>query len=329
MPQTNDLSVFIGLQGLDKYFSDMRRVQTGTDGAMRGASSSVGGLSKSFNQVGGQLPIIGRGMSLITSGPMIPLIAGVAALTAGFGLLYKAGSAAAEFNHEFLQLKNLNFNNTAEQFKALNDTVLNTALATGKGAKELSTAFFDFQSLTGIVGDAAVPALKTIAKFSTATGTDLNVAVNSALKAMKAFGLETKDLNGFLASSFATVQLGKTTFDELARVQVQFAGPAAGVNQKVDEANKLFTAFTVTTQSASEAANLAKTAFDGFADKKLLDAIKAQGVGLFDVNNNLRPISDILTDLQPKLSAMSGEKFLAFKESIGGPDGIKVLLNQV
>jgi len=325
MPQTNDLSVFIGLQGLDKYFSDLRRAQTGTDSSMRGASSSVGGLSNAFNQVSGQIPGIGRGMSLITA-PLLIAGAAIAGVGAAFA---KSISSAADFNHEFLQLKNLNFDKSAAEIQKLNDTVLNTALATGKGAKELSTAFFDFQSITGIVGDAAVPALKTIAKFSTATGTDLNVAVNSALKAMKAFGLETKDLDKFLASSFASVQLGKVTFDELARVQVQFAGPAAGVNQTVNEANKIFTAFTVSTQSASEAANLAKTAFQGFADKKLLDAIKAEGVGIFDVNNNLRPISGILEDLQPKLTAMSGEKFLAFKESIGGPDGIKVLLDQV
>src|SRR5690606_36583605 len=121
----------------------------------------------------------------------------------------------------------------------------------------------DLQSATGVYGDDAIAIFKKGGQYSLATGADVNDSMNATTKAMKAFGMKVEDIDKLLESNAKAVQVGITTFDELAKVQTVYAGATASAGQSVDVGNKVFAMFTSIAKSGDLAANMTKTFFQG------------------------------------------------------------------
>lgn len=249
-----------------------------------------------------------------------PIVLAGAAAAATAALLGKATTKAAEFQNVFLELKNLNLDKTRGEIDLLNKKVLDTAFATGRAPEAMSRAFFDIQSITGAYGDEVEKTASKIGLFSKAVKSDFNEQVTASAVAMKAFGFQADQMDKFLASSFKTVQVGKVTFEELARVQTDYAGAAVKSFQSFDSANQLFAVFTGKAKSAEEAATLTKSAFqDLFKDSTVTSFKKALDINLFDP----------MTGLPKQLDQIVGEMNMKFKE-LGGssPEKLNALVNQ-
>lgn len=282
-------------------------------------------MKGSLGELATQFPIVGQAISFITN----PLVLATALIVGLVSILGTATSKAAEFNNEFLELRNLNLDKTKEQIDALNDTVLNLSFAKGFDPQKTSRAFFDIQSATGKFGEEVEQIVSKIGVFSRAVKSDFNESIEGGAKAMGIFQFGAERLDEFLASSFKTVQVGITTFDQLAKSQVEFAGAAAAAGQDFNEANKLFAVFTKTAKSVDIAATLTKTAFQDLTKKSTIAGFKLIGVSLFDTNGEMRKLDDVIGDLAPKLKGLSDIQFAKLKEAIGGSEGIKALLDQV
>ena len=320
-----DFGIEAGVRGANQYIRDVDRMDKATRKSMKGVSESTDGARSSFDELADVIPGVGKAAELVKN-PLVILTTVITGLILAFTTVI---GSAEEFNHEFLSLQNLNIDKTSEQIDGLRDSVLSAAFETGKSAKAMSQAFFDIQSGTGLFGDEVEAIAKKVANFSTATKVDFNTAIGASIKAIRAFKLGVEDLDGFLASSFATVQLGIVTFDQLSKVQTDFAGAAAGAGQNVDTANKIFAGFTATAKSAEEAATLTKTAFQDLGKKPTIDGLKAIGVSMYDANGAIRDTTDVITDLVPKFKAMSQQRFDEVLASIGGSEGLRGLLLQV
>ena len=151
--------------------------------------------------------------------------------------------------------------------------------------------------------------------------------MNATVKAMEAMGLGIKDIDGYLESNAKTVQTGIVTYAELARVQTEYLGSAAGAGQGVDIANKVFAGFTKIAKSSDIGANMTKTFFDGITEQagkieKTLD------IDLYK-DGTMLGTDKILEKIAGKFKGMSQEaKHLAIKE-IGGPEGLKAIMKKV
>lgn len=326
-------------------FDKLRKKTKRFEGRFKKTFSGSGEILERFGGRAGQIfgdlkskfsGLAGMGPSVIN--PITLITAAILGLGVAVGSLGVAGvQKARAFNHEFLQLKNLNLDKTTTQIDGLKQSVLDTSVATGLAAGQVSDAFFDVQSVTGKFGNEVSDTVKKVGDFSVATGTmDLfNKQVGAAATAMKIFGLESAQMDQYLASSFKTVQVGKVTFAQLAQVQTEYLGSARSANQELDTANKLFAVLSVNAKSADIAATQTKTAFEGLTSQPFIDALQGNakkkisglGIKVFD-NGEMRQVDDILKDLIPKIQEMSGERFVKFRNSIGGPEGLKELLNQ-
>lgn len=282
-------------------------------------------FKKNLEGIRGEVPLLDRGFRLLAS----PV--GATAIAAGglFAVLRKSNQEAQKFNNQFLELKNLNLDKTAAQIERLKNNVLGNSFITGRDAASTSTAFFDVQSATGKYGKEVNDIVAKLAKFSTATKADFNGSVEGAAKSIGIFNIQAKELDQFLASSAKTVQVGITTFDQLAKVQVEYAGAAAAANQGFDEGNKLFALFSKNAKSVDIAANLTKTAFQDLTKGSTIKGFSKIGVNLFDAKGQMMGIDRIASQLVPKLAEMSDLKFAKFKEAVGGSEGIKALLDQL
>ena len=252
-------------------------------------------------------------------------IGGVALITAGFN---KAVDATEKFNSAFLPIQQLNLDKSKSQMNSYRNLIRDSAYEVGTSLEASTNAFYDLQSATGLYGDDAAQVFKKVGKYSIATGADLNESMNSTTKAMKAFGLGVKDIDGLLASNAKTVQVGITTFDELARVQTEYAGSTSAAGQSVDTGNKIFAMFTSISKSSDIAANMTKTFFDGLGQqsKNIKDSLK---IDVFDTKGNMKAADKLLMEISNKFKNMSDQQITEAINKIGGPEGLRGALAKV
>lgn len=278
-----------------------------------------------FKQMANEIPGLNQALNLLTN-PMALTAAGLLLITT---TSISATKAAAEFQHQFLELKQLNLDKPKEELSALNALVLDTAWNTGIAPKQMAKGYYDLQSATGMYGKAAEGVLTKIGEFSHVTKANFDDLVNSVGKASGMFGLDAQNIDDYLASMAKTVQLGITTYDELASVQADYLGAAASAGQGFDEANKMFAAMTKVSKSAQEGATLTKTAFKGLIDPRVQQGLQQWGVSMFDAQGKMIGLDDITVQLADKLAGMSDQDFSNFMGDVGGPEGMQAYLSAI
>jgi TP901 family phage tail tape measure protein len=310
------------------------RVKTGITKAKEKINSNVRDMKgrlndlksthvNAFRAMRAELPMFDRAMNVLGN-PYVMVMAGALALGVVVG---KTTKAAAEFQHEFLPIKQLNMDKPVSEMNRYQKEIKNAAFEVGANLKDSTNAMYDLQSGTGLFGKEAIDVFKKVGNYSLVTGANINDSMNATVKAMRAFGLEVKDIDTLLMSNAKTVQMGIVTFDQLAKVQTEYAGAASSAGQSIDTANKVFAAFTSIAKNADVAATMTKTAFQGL--KQESGKLKKElGVDVFQ-NGKMRQADDILSDIAGKFKNMSEEQIAGVITKIGGPEGLRELLGKV
>lgn len=252
-------------------------------------------------------------------------IGGIAAITA---TINRSVDSAEKFNSAFLPIRQLNLDKSKSEVDSYRSLIRNSAYEIGTSLEDSTKAYYDLQSATGLYGKEAESVFKKVGQYSIATGANLGDAMNSTTKAMKAYGLGVKDIDALLTSNAKTVQVGITTFDELARVQTDYAGSVSAAGQNFDTGNKVFAMFTSVAKSADIAANMTKTFFDGLGSqsKQIKDNL---GIDVFDVKGNMKDADKLLVEISEKFKGMSDKQITGIINKIGGPEGLRGALAKV
>ncbi|MFL0089697.1 phage tail tape measure protein [Tenacibaculum maritimum] len=271
-----------------------------------------------------EVPMLGRAFELITNP-----IALVTASILSFGALSAKGVAAVEkFDSAFLPIRQLNLDKPKKEMDAYRGKIRDAAFQIGSNLTESTQAMYDLQSATGVYGDDAIEIFKKVGVYSKATGANINDAMNSTTKSMKAFGLGVNQIDSLLESNAKTVQVGITTFDELAKVQTEYAGATSAAGQTVDVGNKIFAMFTSISKNSDIAANQTKTFFDSLgAQSKNIK--KYLNIEVFDTEGNMKAADKLLIEISEKFKNMSDKDITAVINKIGGAEGLKTALAKV
>lgn len=255
----------------------------------------------------------------------------VAAIAGGTALAVlgtKGVQAAERFDSAFLPIRQLNLDKSKGELESYRSQIREAAFDVGTNLEASTNAVYDLQSATGLYGKDAIDIFKKVGRYSIATGANINDAMNSTTKAMKAFGLEVDDIDKLLESNAKTVQTGITTFDELAKVQTEYAGAASAAGQGIDSANKVFAMFTSVAKNSDVGANMAKTFFQGLGQQadKFEDVLS---VPVFDESGSMRQADAILKDISGKFKNMTDKEITEAINKIGGPEGLRGALDKV
>ena len=266
-----------------------------------------------------EVPLIGNAFRLV-SNPIALTVAGVAAL--GKGIDYTT-QKAANFNTQFRNLANLNLDKSKREIDSLRRMVLDTAYDKGFNTDKTVMGYFDVQSTTGKFGGEVKRIVEKQGEFANLMQADFNEYIAGTAKGMANFGFGAEKLDEFNRSAYATVKVGVTTFDQLAKVQSVYAGAAAANNQTFDTANKLLALFTVKTKSADEAATLTKSMFNDLTKDATIKAFKKIGISIYDTNGNIKQADSLMMELNKKFLALDGDKkVIALKNQFTGSDGL-------
>lgn len=281
-------------------------------------------IRSKFGRWADEIPGLGTAFDLIKN-PIALATAGILA----FGTIATKGVNAAEkFDSAFLPIRNLNLDKSKGELDGYRSKIRDTTFEIGTNLADSTNAMYDLQSATGLYGDDAIDVFKKVGKYSLATGANINDAMNSTTKAMKAFGLETSQIDQLLESNAKTVQVGITTFDELAKVQTEYAGAASSAGQGIDQANKVFAMFTSVAKNSDVGANMTKTFFQGLGQQ----AEKFEGVlgvKVFDNKGMMRNADVLLKEISGKFQNMNDQQITEAINKIGGPEGLRGALDKV
>ncbi len=293
-------------------------------GRMRSRLNEFGaGTSRHLQNLRNEIPALDSGLRVL-SNPIALLATGAGAIATGF---IKATNAAADFNHEFRDLANLNLDKTQNEINGLRNMVLDSAWRKGFDSKRTSNAYNEIQSTVGLYGEAARPIIEKQGEFATLMKTSMDQYVAGTAKAMANWRFGVDKLDAFNKSNYAAMQVGVVSFDELAKVQSVYAGASASINQSFDTANKLFSIFTVRTKSVDEAATLTKSLFNDLTKKSTIDAFKKVGINMFDSNKQLKQADVIMMELNSKFLQMKNDKsIVALKNQFVGSEGLIAMI---
>jgi len=307
---------------MGRTFDGMNRRLTGATNRVRAfgreATNMLGNVIPGFGQLQGLIPAGGSGLGVIGGG----LLAGAA--VGGISAV-----KGARFDNSFLQLRLLNLDRSRTEMDALRERILDEAGTRGLKAQQVGQAVYDIQSGTGIFGNPAVDIAGRVGKFAQYTQADFGQVMNSVIKTMRAFQLEAGDTDRILNNMFKTVQVGITDFNQLSRVQSEYMGTAAQVGQTLESANKLFAAFSAVSKDSNIAATQTKVALEGLTQINTQKGLKSIGVNVFDANNEVRQLDELVADLIPKFQQMSDFEFNSLINAIGGSEGLRGLLGQI
>ncbi|MGV4489859.1 phage tail tape measure protein, partial [Ornithobacterium rhinotracheale] len=306
---------------------DLADKLSGKLGKLEGKVANFQGrMQKKLNSIGDSISKkLGVSTENLKKGLMMGAAAGIAALGT---LAVKGVNAAAKFDEAFMPIRQLNLDKSKGTLDEYRAKIREATYEVGTNLTDSTNAIYDLQSATGVFGDDAISIFKKVGKYSVATGANINDAMNSTTKAMKAFGLGVNDIDKLLESNAKTVQTGITTFDELARVQTEYAGAASSAGQGVDTANKIFAMFTSVAKNSDVGATMAKTFFQGMGQQadKFKEVLK---INVFDEKGSMRQADDILKDIAGKFKNMSDQQITEAINKIGGPEGLQGALAKV
>lgn len=187
--------------------------------------------------------------------------------------------------------------------------------------------YFDVQSTTGKFGTEVRKIVERQGEFANLMQSDFNEYIAGTAKGMANFGFGVDKLDEFNRSAYATVKVGVTTFDQLAKVQSVYAGAAASNNQTFDTANKMLALFTIKTKSVDEAATLTKSMFNDLTKDATIKAFKKVGINLYDNNGKIKQADSLMLELNKKFMALDGDKkVVALKNQFSGSEGLIAMI---
>lgn len=316
-------------QGLN----ELRKIDQGFDNLKKSANEAEGQVTDSFQKMdkqtskfkqglqnlAGEFPLLGNAIRLATS-PLGLFTLGVVGVTAAFA---HGVQEAKKFDNVFLELKQLNLDKTTSQINTLREDILDLSFEKGLDPHKTVKAFLDVQGGTGKFGDEVKEIVGQIGVFSMAMKMDFNEGINGAVKAMKIFGFGSEEMGDYLASSANAVNVGIASFEELAKVQTEFAGAAGAAGQDYDAANKVFAQFSLMAKNADIAATYTKGFFE---DLTKLEKIK---INVFKDDGSFRKMDDILSDVNDKFKKLTDQDINKLIEKVGGNEGLRGMLKQV
>lgn len=310
------------------------KIRTGLKQAQRDTEVSVDRMQKKMNSlklgfiknsksISDEVPLIGRAFKL-ASNPIALAATGLLAI--GKGIDYTT-QKAADFNTQFRALANLNLDKTKKEVDSLQRMVLNTSFEKGFDTNKTIMGYFDVQSTTGKFGTEVRKIVERQGEFANLMQSDFNEYIAGTAKGMANFGFGVDKLDEFNRSAYATVKVGVTTFDQLAKVQSVYAGAAASNNQTFDTANKMLALFTIKTKSVDEAATLTKSMFNDLTKDATIKAFKKVGINLYDNNGKIKQADSLMLELNKKFMALDGDKkVVALKNQFSGSEGLIAMI---
>ena len=215
-------------------------------------------LDATKSKMGGLLSTIQRNTRAVT------IIGAALAAASAPALLFARSSvsAMAEFEAAMANVSTM-VDTTTENMELMSEQVLGISKRVPIAAVDLANALYQVRS-AGVDAANAMTYLEVAAKAAVAGVTDTTTAVNAITAVIKGYGLQFSEAQNVSDKLFKTVQLGQTTFEELATSIGGVVPLAKALGVSLDELLASYATLTGVTGNTAEVTTQLESIMSGF-----------------------------------------------------------------
>jgi len=235
---------------------------------------------------------------------------------------FNSWSRALRFGQGWIRDISRTIVNSTESFRQFEQGLANVGSLLGKSANELQDyseqlinagiAAGDIQGTTkaayqavSLLGEQALQTggfMESMAKASVAGLADMDDAVNLTAAFIKGMGLDIQDSEMILDQAFQTVNLGATTFAELAKNAQKVTSTAKAVGLQIQDVNTVFATLTGTTGNTNRVATQLAAILRGISapSKSVQKEAKKLGIEFSVAAVQTKGFAGFLEDLKNK-----------------------------
>lgn len=301
---------------LEDFFSpEMIKMIRQSDAFEKKMGGLSGNVNKTFGNMGGKIQAFANKNQALISGvsDAIPGIGGNLAMLANpyaaagaaamaLGAAYvKSAQMAQEWETSMAKV-NVTAQLTPPELKKVSDQILNIGRRSKTDLMEVPEAFNTIIS-AGLDVNQSMRALEPTLKAAGAGFTDVKTTADAAVSVMNSSGIN--DATKVYDVLFATMNKGKAEFQDIARYLPKIIPASRNVGLSLEQTAGAYAYFTAQGQTAEKSATLLENTFKVLGDPEKVKKFKAIGVSLYDQQGKIKPLVDIATQLQGKLSGLS------------------------
>ncbi|MFS1513626.1 phage tail tape measure protein [Chengkuizengella sp. SCS-71B] len=267
-------------------------------------------VSNSLKKAGSSLGSIGKDLSLKLTAPISAMATGIVVAGANFEeAMSKVKAISVATENDVLKLKN--------QAKELGSTTKFSATEAAEGMQFLSMAGFETQeilsSMPGLLDLAAAGAL------------DLGAAADITSNIMSAFAIEASQ-TGHVSDVIAkAASSANTSVEQLGEAMVYLAPSAQSLGWSIEESTAAVMSLSDAGIQGQKAGAAFSTSLTRLAKPtgKMSGLMEVLSLNFFDTEGKMKPLPDLVGDLQNATHEMSEEQKAATLATIFGSEAYK------
>ncbi|MDL2257590.1 phage tail tape measure protein [Eubacteriales bacterium OttesenSCG-928-K08] len=267
-------------------------------------------LNKSEQKIKGSAGRIGSFFAAAATAVATAAVAvGGAALKVGMDFEKGMSQVAATMGYTADELSD-STSQASQNFARLEQAARDAGATTKYSATEASEAL-NYLALAGYDVEKSVAVLPKMLNAASAANVELAYMSDLVTDGMSALGLEIKDLDSFLDQMTRTSQRSNTSMAQLGEAQLTVGGTAKVLKGGTVELNAALGVLADNGIKGSEGGTALRNIILSLTapTSKAAKSIQALGVEVFDVEGNMRDISEVMADFNLALSGMSeGQK---------------------
>lgn len=281
--------------------------------------SSLGGLStsggKSLGQLGGDMQKLGGQITRAT-----------APLAVGFGAGIKM---ASDFENSMAEIQ-ARTGETPENMKRISDFALQMGADTSFSAGQAADAFLQLLS-SGQSAEQAFQSLPAILDAAAASGEDLGATADTITDIMASFGIEVKTfedgsttVEGVANALARAAGASSASMADLGQGFANVGGVASNFGLDVTDTAAVLAIFSENGIKGAEAGTQLKSMLLNMSadTDKVRGAWNRLGTSMYDAEGNMRPLENIIYDIDTAMDDMSVEEQNRLMKQLGGSYGI-------
>ena len=304
------------------YLEMRNRLKTGLDNAKKYLNETVQGFKdklkslkeshvQAISAMKQEFAGLGRAIELATN-PYILMAAGIVALGAAFS---KASAMASDFDKQ-LAKANTTAQEKPEQLKKTKAELGKYAAgSTVENAHQNVTQAYDVMLSSGLDRDTSLKSVPTLLKASKATGTDTETVAKATAGVMNSSGI--KDSNIILDKMAMIKNKGNAEFKDIANYLPKIIPAANNAGVALDDVGGAFAYLTAMGLKSEQAATGLENAFKTLADPNKAENFKKIGVNFYDNAGKMKPMLDIVGQLQNALTGLTDQQKSTVLNSLG------------
>ena len=237
----------------------------------------------------------------------------------------------ANFEYQMKRVKAL-ANATNEEFNKLEEKAKQLGATTQYSASEVGKAM-EYLSMAGFKVGETLAATGGVLNLATVGNIDLGTSADIATNILSGFGLKAKEINRVVDVMAKTITSSNTSVVELGETMKYVAPIASKVGASIEEVSAMTGLLANVGIKGSQAGTTLRAMFlrisapTGEAAK----ALAMLGVKTKDAQGNIRPMTEILADLDKQLRKLSPSMRMQYLKSIFGEEaasGVAELLKR-